>query len=188
MNIWIIGTLVLSLISPIFYTKSILAGKAKPHRITRLIVWLAAVAGILGILQSTNLAGIIFAGIFFVRASYLLVMALIYGVGGTTKLDIWCLVIGVLALILYVLTGNGLLAVTFGVLADAIAYIPTFVKTWRKPESEDPFFFGIEAVAALFAIFAIGELRVDILFPIWFVVSSLIVLALIYRKKIFRLR
>lgn len=184
MNAWIIGTLILSLASPIFYTKSILAGKAKPHRVTRLIVWLAAVAGVLGILGSNNTAGIIFAYIFLARATYLLVMALIYGVGGATRLDRYCLVIGILALVLYVVTGSGLLAISFGILADLIGYIPTFVKTWRKPKSEDPTFFIIEAVASLFAVFAIWELRVDILFPVYFVLCSLAVVLLIFRKSI----
>lgn len=82
MDYWIILTLVLSLISPIFYTKSMLAGRAKPHKVTRLIVWLASVAGILGTIGSSNISGIIFAGIFFLRATYLLGMSLVYGVGG----------------------------------------------------------------------------------------------------------
>lgn len=186
MNYWIIGTLVLSFISPIFYTKSMLAGKAKPHRVTRLIVWLASVAGILGILHSTNMAGIIFAIIFFVRASYLLVMSLLFGAGGASRLDKSCLVIGVLALAVYVVTGSGLLAISFGILSDVIGYIPTFVKTWRQPKSEDPLFFAIESVASLFAVFAIWELRVDVLFPIYFLLCGSTVVFLIYRKQLAR--
>jgi hypothetical protein len=184
MNIWIIGMLVLSLVSPIFYTKSMLAGKAKPHRTTRLIIWLAAVAGLLGVVGSPNLAGIIFACIFLARASYLLVMSFIYGVGGTSRLDIYCLVVGILALIIYIATGNGLLAILFGILADLIGYIPTFIKTWHKPKSEDPTFFIIEGLASLLAIIAIWELRVDILFPIYFVLCNVIVALLIYRKQL----
>ncbi|MBP9667186.1 hypothetical protein KBD87_00055 [Candidatus Saccharibacteria bacterium] len=184
MNIWILLSLVLSLISPIFYTKSMLEGKAKPHRVTRAVIWLAAVTGIIGILGSSNLSGIMFAGIFFVRASYLLVMSIIYGEGGTSKLDKVCFSMGVVAVISYVLTGSGLLAVMLGVLADLIAFIPTFVKTWKKPESEDPNFFAIEVVASICAIIAIDELRVDTIFPIYFVLSGGFVLLLIYRKKL----
>lgn len=186
MDYLIIGVLLLSLISPIFYTKSMLAGKAKPHRVTRLIIWLAALAGLLGVLGSSNIAGIIFAGIFLARASYLLLMSLKYGVGGASKLDKSCLVIGIVALVAYITTGSGLLAIAFGILADLIGYIPTFVKTWHKPESEDPTFFAIEGLASLLAVFSIWELRVDILFPIYFVLCSVVVVALIYRKKLMR--
>lgn len=187
MNYWIVGTLVLSLVSPIFYTRSILAGKAKPHRVTRLIVWLAAIAGLLGVLGSTNVSGIIFAAIFLTRATYLLIMAGIFGVGGASRLDKYCLIIGLLALILFVVTGSGLLAISLGILADLIGYVPTFVKTWHKPESEDATFFIIEAIASLFAVIAIGQLRVDILFPVYFVLCSAVVVTLIYRKKIVKI-
>jgi hypothetical protein len=187
MNIWIVGTLVLSLISPISYTKSMLAHKSKPHKVTRLVIWFASIAGILGILGSNNLAGIIFALIFLTRATYLLIMSAIYGIGGSSKLDRVCLVLGVLAVVTYAVTRNGLLTVALGVLADLIAYIPTFVKTYRQPKSEDPIFFGIELVASLFGIFAIWEWRIDILFPVWFALSCLIVIALIYRKDLLKI-
>lgn len=183
MNYWIIITLVLSLISPIFYTKSMLAGRAKPHRVTRLIVWLASVAGILGIIGSSNISGIIFAGIFFLRATYLLGMSLVYGVGGASRLDRGCLFFGLTALVAYFLTGSGMLAVSLGIISDLLGYIPTFVKTYKKPDSEDPTFFAIESVASAFAILAIWELRVDILFPIYFFLSGATVIALIYRKS-----
>ena len=187
MSYWIIGTLILSLMSPISYTKSILAGKAKPHKITRLVVWLASIAGLLGVLKSDSASGIIFAGIFFARATYLLFMALKFGTGGASKLDKYCLIIAALALLAYVITGNGLLAICFGILSDLIGYIPTFVKTWHKPSSEDPIFFIIESIASLFAVFAIWELRVDIIFPVYFLVSGLFVTLLIYRKRLLAL-
>ena len=186
MNYWIVGTLVLSLISPISYTKSMLAGKTKPHRVTRLIVWLASIAGILGVLHSTNTAGIIFAFIFFGRATYLLGMSIMYGVGGASRLDKTCLTIGLTALAAYLITGSGLLAISFGILADFIGYIPTFVKTWHQPKSEDPLFFSIESAASVLAIFAIWQPRVDILFPIYFFLCGGTVVVLIYRKQLTR--
>ena len=184
MNYWIIGTLVLSLLSPISYTRSMLAGKSKPHRVTRLVVWLASVAGMLGVLGSSNVAGLIFAGIFLCRASYLLAMSGPYGVGGTSRIDRYCLAIAILALVVYVTTGSGLWAIACGILADGIGYIPTLVKTWRTPESEDPLFFAVEGLASLCAVFAIWELRADILFPIFFVSCCVVLLLLIYRKKV----
>lgn len=184
MNYWIVGTLVLSLISPISYTRSMLAGKSRPHRVTRLIVWLAAVAGVLGVMGTNNLSGIIFAYIFLARATYLLVMAAIYGVGGWQKLDKYCLVLGVAALVLYLTTHNGFVTILFGILADLIGYIPTFVKTWHTPNSEDPVFFGIETLASVFAILAVGAWVVGVMFPIYFAVCGGAVVALIYRKRL----
>lgn|GEM_PF-606508 len=184
MNLWIIGTLFLSLISPIFYSKSIFAHQSKPHKVTRLIVWLASISGVLAVIHSHNMAGKIFAAIFLARATYLLILASVYGVGGASKLDKSCLGIGVVALVMYAVTRNGLLAITFGVLSDLIGYIPTFVKTWHEPASESPTFFAIEGLASLLGVLAIGQLRVDIILPAYFVLCSATVVALIYRKRI----
>jgi hypothetical protein len=187
MKFWIIGTLVLSLISPIFYSKSIFARKSKPHKVTRLIVWLASISGMLAVIHSNNVAGKIFAAIFLARATYLLVLAAIYGVGGVSKLDKSCLAIGIVALVIYAATRNGLLAIMFGVLSDLIGYIPTFVKTWHEPTSESPTFFAIEGLASLLGVLAIWQLRVDVILPVYFVLCSAAVVALIYRKKFVRL-
>ena len=186
MSYFIIGTLILSLISPIFYTKSMLAGKAKPHRVTRFIVWLASIAGVLGVIHGSNLPGKIFAGIFLVRATYLLVMSAIYGVRGFTKLDIYCLIFGVVAIVSYALTGNGVLAISLGIIADVIGYIPTFIKTYHHPKSEDPVFFSIEGLASFLGVLAVWQLKADILFPIYFTLCSALVVFLIYRKKLIK--
>jgi len=184
MNVWIIGTLILSLISPIFYSKSIFARKSKPHKVTRLIVWLASIAGVMAVIHSDNTAGKIFAAIFLARATYLLVLAALYGVGGASTLDRVCLAVGLLALVLYAVTGSGLLAISLGVLSDLIGYIPTFVKTWHHPTSESPTFFAIEGLASLLGVLAIRQLRIDIILPAYFVLCSLAVVLLIYRKKV----
>ncbi len=176
--------LLLSLISPISYTRSMLKDQAKPHRITRLVVWLVSITAFIGVLDSSNLAGLLFAAIFLVRATYLLGMSLKYGVGGSTTLDRICLGGGIVALVVYASTGSGLYAILLGILTDIIAFTPTFVKTWHKPETEDPTYFFIEMLAAACGIMAIGELRVDILFPVYFTLCNIGLLLFIYRKKI----
>ncbi len=155
--------------------------KAKPHRVTRLVILFASVAGLLSVLGSDNNSGKIFALIFFARAAYLFVMSLLYGVGGATRLDRVCLVIAVLAIFAYAVTKNDWLSLSLAVLADFIGYIPTFVKTWRDPKSEDPVFFAIEGLASLFGLIAVGEWSIGIVLPLYFALSSGLVLGLIYR-------
>lgn len=186
MNPWIIGTLVLSIMSPISYTKSMLKGETKPHRVTRLVILLASMSGFLAVMGSSNISAVIFAGIFLARAIYLFVMSLIYGVGGTSKLDITCLVVGVLALVAYVTTQNGLLTIALGVLSDFIGYVPAYVKTYKDPKSEEPLFYLLEGIAAIFGAIAVGELSVGIVLPVYFAVSCVIMLALIYRKQLIK--
>lgn len=183
MHFLILGTIALSLISPISYTRSMLARRSRPHRVTRLIVWLASVAGLVGLSGTTSLAAQIFAGIFFARATYLLAMSFPFGTGGHSRLDLACLTCGIAALISYVITGNGALAIALGIIADLIGYVPTFVKTYRDPKSEDPLFFALEGGAALLGVIAVGSWQVGIAFPIYFVLCSALVLALIFRPQ-----
>jgi len=78
-----------------------------------------------------------------------------------------------------------------GVLSDFIGYVPTFVKTWYEPSNESPTFFAIEGLASFLGVLAIWQLRVDLILPVYFVLCSAIVVALIYRKKmmtLFKLR
>lgn len=51
-------------------------------------------------------------------------------------LDWWSLFLSWLAIALWMMTKNPFYGSLFAMLADAIGYIPTFRKVWKKPESE----------------------------------------------------
>ncbi len=63
------------------------------------------------------------------------------------KLDIVCAVLSLLGLLLWYITKVGNIAIFFAILADLLAAVPTVVKSWYFPETEDYKF-------ALFAAFA----------------------------------
>lgn len=184
MNWWLMGALVLSLISPIAYTKSMLAGKSRPHRVTRFVVWLACLTALLGVLNSPNTAGLVFAIIGVARSTYLLVLSGVYGVGGSSRLDRQCLLVAVSALAVYLATGKVLLAILLAILAEFAGHIPTLVKTWHEPRSEDPLFFITEMTAAGLGVCAIWEMRADILFPVYLVLANMLMVWLLYRHAL----
>lgn len=71
------------------------------------------------------------------------------------KLDIYCGLFSLLGLIMWLVTRVGNIAIVFGILADALACIPTIVKSWHEPETESisVFFFGtINAAIGLLII------------------------------------
>lgn len=175
--------LFLSVISPLSYIKDTLKGGTKPHRVTRLVVWVASLTSIIAVYGSDNEVGRLFAIVFFVRATVLLILALRYGVGGSSRLDLLCLGLGIAGVIASV-SNNGLVGIWLALLADLIGYVPAFIKTYREPKSEEPFFYLLESAAALVAIIGIGEVRRDIILPVYFVTSGLVMLALIYRPKV----
>lgn len=53
------------------------------------------------------------------------------------KFDIACGVLSILGLILWSITRIGNIAIIFSILADGLAALPTIVKAYRKPESEN---------------------------------------------------
>jgi len=53
-----------------------------------------------------------------------------------TTFDLACGVLSILGLILWLVTRVGNIAITFSILADALAAIPTLVKAYRYPDTE----------------------------------------------------
>lgn len=74
-----------------------------------------------------------------------------YGYKKYGKLDIACLVLALLAIVLWQTTGEPLLALWFSVAADVLAAVPTFMKAYKDPKSEtlsSYFLVALSAVAA----------------------------------------
>src|SRR5215207_7910444 len=53
-----------------------------------------------------------------------------------TKFDLVCGVLSILGLILWLVTKVGNIAITFSIVADALAAIPTLVKAYKYPDTE----------------------------------------------------
>lgn len=71
------------------------------------------------------------------------------------KLDYWCGGLSLLGIALWLITKVGNVAIVFSILADLLACIPTIVKAYHNPETENDsvFFFGVvNAAIALLVI------------------------------------
>lgn len=74
-----------------------------------------------------------------------------------SKLDIFCGLVSVCALILWAITGAGLLAIALSIFADLVAGIPTLIKSYKDPESEHPSVFRNGALSALIILLTIDD-------------------------------
>ena len=74
-----------------------------------------------------------------------------------TSFDLTCGLMSLAALVLWAITGKGLVALVLSVVADFFAAVPTIKKSYRVPVSESgyPFLFGV--VAALITLLTIKE-------------------------------
>lgn len=153
-----IGAL-LSLIGGFDYIKSTIKGETKPNRVTWLIWGLAPMIAFFSeISQGVGLQSLmtfmvgfvpllIFLASFVNKKSY----------WQLSRLDITCGLLSLGGLVLWQITKVGNLAIIFSLLADLLAGIPTIVKSFHYPETENYkvfFFSGINASITLLTITA----------------------------------
>lgn len=175
---------ILVIIGPITYIVSIVKGKTKPHRMTRFILAFVLTLNFVSILAAkSNLGAEVFAGITCVQALTLFFMSLWRGMGGTSKFDWICLVIAIVGVIGWKITGDPLLGVWFSVLADLAAYLPAFIKTFYHPHTESPWYYLLSGLAAFLSLIAY-KIEPASIFQIYIIACVVIMIGLIYRKKI----
>jgi hypothetical protein len=73
------------------------------------------------------------------------------------KLDVACGTLSVLGLILWLVTNVGNVAILFSILADGLAAIPTIVKSYKEPESENDLVFLFGIINAVIGLLIIKE-------------------------------
>lgn len=174
---------ILSMIGTADYVISILRGRTKPHRTTRTVLFLVSITNLIGTLAAHAGWGTLLLSLFFFgRSLVLALLSLKYGVGGASRLDITCGIIAVLGVVAWILTGSGIWALVFAIVADAVAYIPAIVKTWKMPKSEASLMYWLEGFAAMLAI-AHDGFRLSVIFQAYIVLSCVAMLTCIYKPS-----
>lgn len=141
------------------YVYSILAGKTTPHPITW-ILW-AFMGGLslffywdLGARDTIWIAVVNFVGPFIAAT-----LSLKYWdwKDGFNSFEYACLVFSIISIVIWIVSRDPVLALTFNIIADALAALPTLVKAYRQPETESTWSWGVAAVGAALSLVAIRE-------------------------------
>lgn len=180
-------TIFTSLIGGYFYIKGTLTGKTKPNRASWLIWFLAAC--IASIVQFSSGAGLSAIPIFMAGfIPFLVLLASFKNKNAYWKagwVEYICLFFAILSLIAFFILKTGTWATIFAILADGLGFIPTFIKSWRDPNSENlgPFVSGIFnpfmsiATLSVFSFNTIG-------FAIYLFFGNLVeILIVLYKRK-----
>ncbi|MDE2399876.1 MAG: hypothetical protein KGL67_02610 [Patescibacteria group bacterium] len=177
----------IQLIGVFFYIRAMVFGTTRPNRVTWFIwalapliaTWLALKAGAGLSILPVFMAG--FNPVLVLIASFLIKN----GYWKITKLDIVCGFFALVSMFLWIITHSFSISIFFAILSDALAAIPTIIKSWKYPETEtaSAYLGGIIANALGLAIIKIWS------FPIYFsgfyfIILNLILIIFIYRKKI----
>lgn len=99
-------------------------------------------------------------------------------------LDYVCGAVSVLALVLWYITKEPVVAVIFAVIADGLAALPTFTKAWSYPETETSAVYAAVLFGALTGFLAIQTWAPsEYIFLVYLVFIDSAILFAIYRKK-----
>lgn len=74
-----------------------------------------------------------------------------------TSFDITCGILSVLGILLWLVSRVGNLAIVFSILADLLAGIPTTVKAFKAPETENSLAFSLAGLAAVITLLTIKQ-------------------------------
>lgn len=181
-------TIITGLFASGFYIRDTLKGETKPNRISWSLWAISALIG--AFFQVKAGAGLSALPVFMAGFGPFLVVCASFvnknAYWRVSKLDVYCGILALISLCVYIGFHNVGLAILFAILTDALAGIPTLVKSWKFPETETSSTFLIGAGNAIIGLLTIKEW----VFPIYsfgaylLIANTLLVLA-IYRKKIF---
>ena len=136
-NFIIIGTL-LGAIGSFAYLIDTVKGKVKPNRVSFLL-WAIAplIAFAAQIKQGVGLESLMtFSTGFLPLTVFLASFVNKQAEWKVTKFDLVCGVLSMIGLVLWLVTKVGNVAITFSILADGLAAIPTLVKAYQYPDTE----------------------------------------------------
>lgn len=185
-TILIVISTILALVAPVVYIRSILKGGAKPHRTTRLVLLVITTLSATSLWANGSRIAFWLALAAVIGSTTIFTLSIKYGMGGWGKLDIGCLVIAFFGIVLWQLTNNPFLGLASSIVADFVGMVPTLVKTYRFPETEEWRFFGIEGVATILSLVAIGQLNFqEMLYPFYLMIINGLVTFLVLRPRLF---
>lgn len=178
---------VIGLLSFVPYFRDILNGSTKPH-IFSWFVW-SLLVGITFLIQISQGGGIgaWVTGLESICCFAVTIFAFTRGEKNIIWTDWVCLAGALIAIILWQLAHQPLLAVIFLVLADGFGYVPTLVKSYRRPQEETAAQYALSSVRWFLGTMALGSLTLTTwLYPAWAgtLDISLVATLLIRRKQL----
>jgi len=177
-------SVILELTSVFTYCVSIIRGKTKPHRITRLVLLFILSLSFISIVSAKgNFGAVIYSGISCAFAIVCFGLSIQRGMGGSDLFDWICFTIAMGGLIGWQLTGNAVLGVWLASLADFVAYLPAYVKTWRHPNSESPWLYILNIGGSLLSLAAYKLAAISV-FQFTIMTTSVLMVLCIYHKNL----
>lgn len=171
------------------YIKDMIMGKAKPNRVTWLM-W--AVAPLIGAAAAFS-NGVTWAAVPVFMAGFGPLLILVFSFFSPKsywKLEIFdyaCGFFSLLALILWAIMKDPVIAIVFAILSDGTAAVPTLVKSWHHPETESGALYLISFLGISTGFLAIKSwVFSEYGFLVYLAIINTFLVFAIFRPKIFK--
>lgn len=170
-----------------YYIKDTLAGTTKPNRVTWLMWSIAPLIGTVAALAAQVTWAVL--PVFMAGFVPLLVFAASFknknAYWQLRKLDYLCGLFSLLALILWAITKEPVVAIALALASDGFAVVPTFIKSWTDPDTESSIAYSTGVFSALTGFAAVNNWNFsEYGWPIYLVIANASLLISIYHKKI----
>jgi hypothetical protein len=183
-------TVVITLVGYFFYFKDVFYGNTRPNFVSWFFWMLGPFIGVF--FQIKAGAGLSILPVFFAGfGPFVVIIVSLWKKNifwEISKLDIFCGIFALMALVFYMFTHNLGISVFFAILTDGFAAIPTLLKSWKFPETETAAVYLTGILNNIFALFIIKNWIFTIYsFSIYIILINLAIVFCIYRKKIFNI-
>lgn len=189
-NFVIVGAIISTLGSASYFIKT-LQGKVKPNRVSYLLwSFVPLIAFFAEINQGVGLQSLMTFIVGFLPLTVFIASFVNKNAQWKlTTFDITCGVLSIVGLILWYVTKSGNIAILFSILADALAALPTIVKSFNHPETETAWPYFSSTISAVFTLLTIKVWSFAFYaFPIYILLVTLVISSLVQFKlgKVFR--
>ncbi len=187
-QLFLIISIVFGFVSPIIGITSVIKGDFKPQRMTRFLIMLVSFLFVGTLFANGDTNGIYLASAQLLGSIAMFYLSLKRGMGGNTRLDWVVFAMAIGSLIIWQTTNIAFLGLAMSIVTDFIGFVPTLVKTWKYPETEEWKFYMSDVVASFFSILSILAFSLENLaFPVYiFLINTTSVVMILGRKKYLR--
>lgn len=170
-----------------FYIRDTIRGKTKPNKITWLMWAIAPMIATAAALSD----GVRWAVLPVFMAGFMPLLVFISSFVNPKsywKLEVFDYICGtcsILALVLWWITKEPLIAIIFSIISDGFAAAPTIIKSWKYPETESIEAYTTGLFNSLTSFFALKKFSIsELAFPIYLTITSLILIIAVSRGRL----
>jgi len=168
----------------ILYYISIIQGRSRPNRATWIILTVVGVL-IAASYYASGARSTMWVAIAYTIGPFIAaLLAFKYGEGGTTRLDIFCLLGCAVSVLFWVFTNNALTTLLINIVIDFFGILPTLKKSYIDPLSEDKIAWSTTVFSSALNIFAINTWVFSIaIYPVYMLAVNGLVTLFLFQKN-----